>query len=86
MGDIHSHRYKKLLKLLREERKARRLTQQAVAERLGKLQGWVSKYENGEREISLLDYLDIASAVGFEPLKLLGRITSKSPRVDKLFR
>lgn len=86
MGDIHSHRYKRLLKLLRDERTTRGLTQQAVAERLGKLQGYVSKYENGEREISLLDYLDIADAVGFEPLKLLSKLGSKSPRVDKLIR
>lgn len=86
MGDIQGYKYEKLLEVLREERKSRNLTQNELATRLGKRQAYVSKYERGDTEISLLDYFDIAHAIGFEPLALLEILVVQNTRVDKLFK
>jgi transcriptional regulator with XRE-family HTH domain len=57
--------------MLIAERKRRNLTQVEVAERLSRPQSFVSKVEAGERGLSLLDYLDFAEAIGFDPGKFL---------------
>lgn len=86
MGDMHSQQYTRLIKLLRDERRTRDLTQGDVAKLLKKTQAYVSKYEKGEREISLLDYFDIAKAIGFDPHALLQKVWEKPAGVDKLFK
>ena len=86
MGDMHSQQYIRLRKLLRVERLTRELTQGDVAKLLKKTQAYVSKYEKGEREISLLDYFDIAKAIGFDPLELLQKVWEKPAGIDKLFK
>ena len=60
--------------MLVAERKAAGLTQTAVAARLGKPPSYVAKYEGGDRRLDVLEYLDVAAAIGFdpcEPLRLL---------------
>lgn len=72
---IHSERHRKLRALLVSERKSHGLTQVQVAERLGKPPSYVAKYELGERRLDVLEYLDVAAAIGFDPcylLKVLG--------------
>jgi transcriptional regulator with XRE-family HTH domain len=68
---IHTERHRKLRAMLVAERKAAGLTQTAVAERLGKPPSYVAKYELGDRRIDILEYLDIAAAIGFDPCKFL---------------
>ena len=67
----HSERYKRFCELLAEARKKQRLTQAKVAERLGKPQSYVSKYEAGERRLDVVEFLDVAKAIGIGPGKLL---------------
>lgn len=64
---IHSERHKKLRALLVEARKAAGLTQTVVAERLGKPPSYVAKYEGGDRRLDILEFLDVAAAIGFDP-------------------
>ena len=52
-------------------RKERGLTQTVVAERLGKPPSYVAKYELGERRLDVLEFLDVATAIGFDPCELL---------------
>lgn len=68
---IHSERHRRLRALLVGERKARGLTQVQVAERLGKPPSYVAKYELGERRLDVLEYLDVAAAIGFDPCVVL---------------
>jgi transcriptional regulator with XRE-family HTH domain len=68
---IHTERHRKLRALLIAERKAAGLTQAAVAQRLGKPPSYVAKYEGGDRRLDLLEYLDVAAAVGFDPRELI---------------
>jgi len=59
----HSDRYRKLCQLLGETRMKKGLTQAVVAQRLGKPQSYVSKYESGERRLDVIELLDVATAL-----------------------
>jgi transcriptional regulator with XRE-family HTH domain len=64
---IHTERHRKLRAMLVAERKAAGLTQTVVAQRLGKPPSYVAKYEGGDRRLDVLEFLDIAAAIGFDP-------------------
>lgn len=72
-------RYETLRALLIEARKAHGVTQVALAQRLGKEQAWVSKYESAGRRVDVVEYLDICRAIGADPYRLLRKLGSDSP-------
>lgn len=53
------------------QRKAAALTQTVVAKRLAKPPSYVAKYEGGDRRLYLLEFMDVAAAIGFDPCKLI---------------
>lgn len=73
-GSIHSARYRKLCDLLVKARKAKRLSQASLADRLGWLQTVVSKYERGERRLDLVEFLDVAGALEIDPHKIIRQL------------
>ena len=73
---LHSRRYKDFRVLLIERRKEVGLTQDALAQRLSKPQSFVSKYEKGERRLDVIEFLDVAAAIGFDPHKLIEELDS----------
>ncbi len=73
---LHSRRYKNFRGLLIERRKEAGLTQETLAQKLSKPQSFVSKYEKGERRLDVIEYLDVAAAIGFDPQKLIGELES----------
>jgi len=68
---IHTERHRQLRALLVAKRKAAGLTQITVAERLGKPPSYVAKYELGDRRLDVLEYLDVAAAIGFDACEVL---------------
>ena len=68
---LHTERHRKLRELLVAQRKAAGLTQTVLAERLGKPPSYVAKYELGERRLDVLEFIDIAVAIGFDPADLI---------------
>ena len=74
---IHTDRHKKLRGLLKARRKAAGLTQSTVAERLERPPAYVAKYELGDRRLDVLEFLDVAAAIGFDPCRLLKALHSK---------
>jgi transcriptional regulator with XRE-family HTH domain len=68
---LYTERHRKLRELLVAERKAAGLTQMVLAARLGKPPSYVAKYELGERRLDVLEYLDIAAAIGFDPCEVI---------------
>ena len=75
---IHTERHRKFRALLVEARKAAGLTQTQVAERLGKPPSYIAKIEIGERRVDVLEFLDLAAAVGFDPVEFL-RLLREAP-------
>ena len=73
---VHDARYKRLIDALTDARQTARLTQAGLAERLGRRQQFVSKYESGERRLDIVEFIDIARALNVDELALLKRIRS----------
>lgn len=55
---------KTLLEMLRQAREDAGVLQSDLAKKLGRKQGFVSKYELGDRRLDLLDLADICDALG----------------------
>ena len=61
---IFSDDYTLFLQLVRSARKHAGLTQEDVAQRLGKTQSFVSKCERGERRLDIVDVREFCRAIG----------------------
>jgi transcriptional regulator with XRE-family HTH domain len=64
-------RYEKLQSLLKELRKSKNIRQQELAELLGRPQSYVSKYEGGDRNIDLIELIDVAKSLDMEPTTVI---------------
>jgi transcriptional regulator with XRE-family HTH domain len=71
---FHDQRYRKLIEKLVDARRTVGLTQTELADRLGKRQQFVSKYEGGERRLDIVELVDIAVALGLDPANLVAEI------------
>lgn len=63
--------------LLIRAREAKRLTQTALAARLGRPQSFVSNYENGQRGIDVIEFIQIAKALGLDPAEEVARLAEE---------
>ncbi|MHB8302885.1 MAG: helix-turn-helix domain-containing protein [Acidobacteriaceae bacterium] len=68
MGNVE---YKKFRELLVDVRKRADLTQAELSLRLNRPQSFVSKYERGERRLDVIEFGEVAKALGVDPVKLL---------------
>ncbi|WP_093222516.1 MULTISPECIES: helix-turn-helix transcriptional regulator [unclassified Variovorax] len=71
---LHSPPYKKLRLLLTEARARAGLTQLQVAERVKRPQSYVSKYENGERQLDVIEFIAICAAMNVHPCSLVEQL------------
>jgi transcriptional regulator with XRE-family HTH domain len=62
--------YDRCLASLIEARKRAGITQIELAEKLGRPQSFVAKYEGRERRLDVAEYLMIARALGADPYRL----------------
>lgn len=67
-------RYRGLIQTLVEERKRLGLSQEALAQRIGLHQQFVSRYELGERRLDVVEFADVARALGLVPSDLIRAI------------
>jgi transcriptional regulator with XRE-family HTH domain len=68
---LRSAEHRALCSLLIAERRKAGLKQADVAERLGKPQSYVAKYEGGERRLDVVEFIRVAVALGADPSRLL---------------
>lgn len=73
---IHTNRYRMLTSILIEARKSKGYSQAELAEKLEKVQTYVSKFERGERRLDVVEFLDVATALQIDALKVLRKIQS----------
>jgi HTH-type transcriptional regulator/antitoxin HipB len=64
---IQSPRHEALRAFLVEKRKKAGLTQAVVAKSLGRHQSFVATVESGQRRIDVIELLDFADPIGFDP-------------------
>lgn len=62
--------------LLAERRKQAKMTQAQLAKKLGWDQSTVSMLENGQRRIEVIEFIEIAEAIGFDPGELLKTVST----------
>ena len=73
---LHSDEYQRFIEMLVERRAAAKLTQQEVADRLGWSQSLIAKIEKRERRVDLIELLRLASAIGFDAIRLVRDVRS----------
>lgn len=71
---LRSIRQKRLIALIIAERKAAGLSQAEVAKKLRRYQSIVANIESGQRRIDVVEFLDLAEAIGFEPGPLIEKL------------
>ena len=76
---LSSPEYKALRALLTKTRDAAGLTQAEVAERLGRPQSFVSKYESGERRLDVIQFIHVCRALGLNPGTTLSHVDHARP-------
>lgn len=79
MTGLQDSRYRELIGRLRAQRVANRMTQHELADRLGRRQQFVSKYESMERRLDIIEFVDIAQALGLTWSELLEGIDASQP-------
>jgi transcriptional regulator with XRE-family HTH domain len=60
--------------LLVERRKQSKMTQAQLAKKLGWDQSTVSMLESGQRSLSLLEFVKLSDAIGFDPMEIIKTI------------
>lgn len=70
---IYRAEYRQLVDILRERREALGISQGALADRLGWTQQKVSFIETGARRMDVLEYINIARALGISPTAAFNR-------------
>lgn len=68
---MYTDNQKYFLKLLRRSRIMAGLSQQDLADRLFVSQSAVSKIENGDRKVDVLELIEISKAIGCDPVEIL---------------
>ncbi|RWG48398.1 MAG: XRE family transcriptional regulator [Mesorhizobium sp.] len=68
---LRSPRHQRFLAQLTSLRNAKGMTQEQVAEKLGRPQSFVAKYEGGERRLDVIEFLDVTAALDADPCEIL---------------
>jgi transcriptional regulator with XRE-family HTH domain len=71
---LHTPDYAALIRVLIAARKENGLTQQDVAEKVGKPQSYIAKVEGGERRLDVVEFIALAKAMEARPSALFDRI------------
>ena len=75
-NSVHTKRYGVLLSVLINARRAKGLSQAELAEMLGRVQTFVSKYERGERRLDLVELIAVAEALELDVVKVIRKVQS----------
>lgn len=74
LKSIHSKEYQGLLAKLAAARKQQGISQQALADALGRPQSYVSKVEIGERRLDVFEFVQICEVLRLDPCKIIRRL------------
>jgi len=72
---IYSEKQLKLRDFLRKSRAKAGFTQRDLAQKIGKPQSFIAKYEGGERRLDIIELLEVAKILNIEIKTLLATIS-----------
>jgi transcriptional regulator with XRE-family HTH domain len=67
-------RHRALIALLIAKREAAELTQTELAAKLGEYQSFVARLESGQRRVDVVEFLELANLLGFDPHEALDQL------------
>ncbi len=68
---VFTRKHDQFRRMLVRARKEAGLTQVELAKLLSRPQSFVSKFERGERRLDIVEFFEVAHAIGFEALEFL---------------
>jgi len=71
---VQNEAQKRFRELLVAARKKADLTQAELSSRLNRPQSFVSKYERGERRLDVVEFREVAGALGVDPVQFLAKL------------
>lgn len=71
---LGTERHKALIAMLVEKREAAGLTQIEFARRLHEYQSFVARLESGQRRVDVVEFLEFAEILDFDPVAVLKRL------------
>lgn len=77
MRSFETTRLERLCMLLRQARVQSGMTQAELNRKLGAYKGFVSKYEIGERELTVTEFIEVAEALDTDPGSILKAILNQ---------
>lgn len=75
--------YKLFRQRLVQARQNAQITQTQLADLLGKPQSYISKYENGERRLDVIEFLDVCNALSVEATSILATLNKQETVLSK---
>jgi transcriptional regulator with XRE-family HTH domain len=72
---LATERHRALIALLVRRRERLGLTQAELAARLGEYQSFVARLESGQRRIDVVEFLEISSALNFDPAREVSKLS-----------
>lgn len=76
--EIYSPEYTRLREVLRRERKKAGLKQSEIAKKTNRSQAYVSKFENGDLRLDVIDFVRFCGVIGCDPHTILKEVFSNS--------
>jgi len=74
MKSIFTQEYRIAIDQLRDARLEASLTQKYIADKLSKSQSFVSKYENRERRLDIVEFVSICRIIDIDPCRIIQRM------------
>jgi transcriptional regulator with XRE-family HTH domain len=71
---LGSARQQALIYLLIAKREAAGLTQAELAAKLGEYQSFVARLESGQRRVDVVEFLELAEALGFDAVRTISNL------------
>lgn len=74
---LGTQRHQSLIAMLIERREASGMTQTELAARLGEYQSFVARLESGQRRVDVVEFIDLAKILGFDPSAAIKRLAAE---------
>lgn len=85
-GPAFSKDYELFVDLLIEVRKEAGITQEQLAQRLGKPQSYISKSERRERRVDVVEFCTLAEAMDVRPAEFIDRFIRARDQKIEIYR
>ncbi|MBS9433212.1 MULTISPECIES: helix-turn-helix domain-containing protein [Photorhabdus] len=79
MKSIYSEEYQHVIRLLRETRLEKGITQEKLAQAFSRPQSFITKVENGERRLDVVEFVHMSRLLSLNPVQILDKIKLKKP-------